>query len=267
MMISLRWGTVPARRDGRRPCGADDAHMRRLLSILGVLSVGSVVGIAVLVLVKAHSAPDYWPVAWPGVLTGCGTLALAGVTYRVLLGDQDDRRKRDRQDARRAEQKRRAQAAKVQTSEAKQTGGNGSRGEWFHNSYAVDVRNGSDDAIGEGTITFVIDPRDARLDNVDRPVVVVRRVLAGDSAQGTMTVKLRGDWDAAVSHRVLVWFTFRDAAGVLWARDPDHRLIEITGADATRLAFQAERGMTNDLDPDDEVADPSVAALPPPPTS
>jgi hypothetical protein len=55
---------------------------------------------------------------------------------------------------------------------------------------------------------------------------------------------------------VLVWLTFRDAAGVMRLRgDPDYRLIEISDEDARRLVVQAERGMTNGLDPAPERMD------------
>jgi len=231
--------------------------MRRLIAAVPWIGVGFVLAIAGLVLVKAHSEPDYWPVAWPGVLTGCGTLGLAGVTYLVLRGDQIDRRKRDVQDKQRIEQERRAQAAKVQISEAIEEGGSGVRGEWHERSYRVNLINRSDDAVGEGKILFVINPPEARLDNIGLPVFRVGRVTAGEGAERRMAVKLRAAVDNPVPHEVLVWFTFRDAAGVMWARDPDHRLIEISDEDAERLAMQAERGMTNGLKPAPEGVDPS----------
>jgi len=87
--------------------------MRRLAPIIDRLAVGAVLALAIFVLAKAHRSVDYWTVAWPGVLTGCGTLALAAVTYRVLVGDQEDRRKRDLHDQKQAEQDRRAQAEAI----------------------------------------------------------------------------------------------------------------------------------------------------------
>jgi hypothetical protein len=91
----------------------DDRPMRRLAPIIDRLAVGAVLALAIFVLAKAHRSVDYWTVAWPGVLTGCGTLALAAVTYRVLVGDQEDRRKRDLHDQKQAEQDRRAQAEAI----------------------------------------------------------------------------------------------------------------------------------------------------------
>jgi hypothetical protein len=87
--------------------------MRQLAPIIDRLAVGAVLALAIFVLAKAHRSVDYWTVAWPGVLTGCGTLALAAVTYRVLVGDQEDRRKRDLHDQKQAEQERRAQAEAI----------------------------------------------------------------------------------------------------------------------------------------------------------
>ena len=91
----------------------DDRPMRRLAPISDRLAVGAVLALAIFVLAKAHRSVDYWTVAWPGVLTGCGTLALAAVTYRVLVGDQEDRRKRDLHDQKQAERERRAQAEAI----------------------------------------------------------------------------------------------------------------------------------------------------------
>lgn len=104
---------------------------RRLLTFAGWVFAAFVVTMAVVVLVRAHGHPDYWSVAWPGVLTGCGTLAVAAVTYRVLLGDQEDRRKRDRQDELKLAHERRAQAARVQISEAIPNGGSGQSGQFM----------------------------------------------------------------------------------------------------------------------------------------
>jgi hypothetical protein len=44
------------------------------------------------------------------------------------------------------------------------------------------------------------------------------------------------------SHTFVLWVAFRDAAGLLWARDPDHRLIEITTAEQVDLMNAATRG-------------------------
>jgi hypothetical protein len=81
----------------------------------GLWIVGSllVCGLAVLILVEAHRSDEYWVVAWPGVLTGAGTLALAAVTFRVLRGDQADRRAREASETAAAERLRRAQAQAV----------------------------------------------------------------------------------------------------------------------------------------------------------
>ena len=230
----------------------------RSRSILGWAFVVLVLVVAVVVLVKAHGSADYWAVAVPGVLTGCGTLALAGVTYRVLLGDQEDRRKRDRQDDRRAEQERRAQASRVQVTEAQTNGWTGQGDGYYDLVYRARMDNRSDDAIGEVQLMFVVTPDRARQGRVDQPVCKIGRMTAGESAEPQMTVRLHAHGSSPVPHEVLVWLTFRDAAGVLWARDPSHRLIEITDAEAERLARQAERGMDNGLDAIPVAVEPQI---------
>jgi hypothetical protein len=220
-----------------------------------------VVGIAVLVLILvvvlseaagATTSEEFWSIAVPGTLTGVGTLALAGGTVLVLIGDQADRRaaQQDRRMAqydrrlaeedrrRRDEQDRRAQAARVQVAAAERYNAN-LIPDGLHASYTVDVTNESHDTIGRGTIISVIDPPWLRLEPVDNPVIDVRRLIAGRRFADSVTAKLRGSPDEDIGEQLLVWFTFLDAAGNWWVRDPEFRLIEITEQIAGLMAAMA----------------------------
>jgi hypothetical protein len=203
---------------------------------------------------RATTSEEFWSIAIPGTLTGIGTLALAGGTVLVLIGDQADRRtaQQDRRMAqddrrlaqedrrRRDEQDRRAQAARVQVAAPERQEANPIP-DGFHASYAVFVSNDSRDTIGRGTIISVIDPPQFKLEPVENPVIDVGRLIAGRHFADAVRAKVAGRPDQPFQAQLLVWFTFLDAAGNWWVRDPEFRLIEITEQIAGLMAGKARQ--------------------------
>jgi hypothetical protein len=163
-----------------------------------------VLGVGVLVLVRAHGPAEWWPVAWPGVLTGVGTLALAGVTFSVLLADNAAQVKRDAQDKRRDEQERRAQAARVQVTEPKIDTWVSEAGVIFdvkqpppwQLTYIATIQNRSDDAIGDVWSIGMVDPRRALRTRVEPAGVPQGRITAGDFRAVRFDVRLTRDTQA-----------------------------------------------------------------------
>ena len=185
---------------------------------------------AVLIVVTAHytEPKDFWGVALPAIMTGVGTLALATVT--VVLAVQDRRR----DDALRLEGRTRAQEEAAVAARRKQAehvsawlvrdrvehrDGNG-RAEriWFTNRVTAMVRNRSELPIWDVQTYWTVGGGEHQLltDKATEPVLPPEQ-----------DVELRSiGYLVNPSSLSSVAVSFRDAAGLTWARYGDGRLGE-----------------------------------------